>query len=91
MVTQARLSVPLSVPQPVLAKREMIIPSVVVHQPYVATHVNKYSKMLLEKIEDGQIDPSVIITHTLPLSEGPEAYKLFRDKKDACIKVVLKP
>lgn len=55
------------------------------------THVNKYSKMLLEKIEDGQIDPSAIITHTLPLSEGPEAYKLFRDKKDACIKVVLKP
>lgn len=55
------------------------------------THVNKYSKMLLEKIEDGQIDPSAIITHTLPLSEGPEAYKLFRDKKDECIKVVLKP
>lgn len=55
------------------------------------THVNKYSKMLLAKIEDGQIDPSAIITHTLPLSEGPEAYKLFRDKKDACIKVVLKP
>lgn len=55
------------------------------------THVNKYSKLLLEKIETAQIDPSVIITHTLPLNEGPAAYKTFRDKQDGCIKVVLKP
>lgn len=55
------------------------------------THVNKYSKLLLKKIESGEIDPSAIITHTLPLSEGPAAYKTFRDKKDGCIKVVLKP
>lgn len=55
------------------------------------THVNKYSQLLLKKIESGEIDPSAIITHTLPLSEGPAAYKTFRDKKDGCIKVVLKP
>ena len=55
------------------------------------THVNKYSQLLLKKIETGEIDPSAIITHTLPLSEGPAAYKTFRDKKDGCIKVVLKP
>lgn len=55
------------------------------------THVNKYSKLLLKKIEEGQIDPSAIITHTLPLSEGPAAYQAFRDKQDGCIKVVLKP
>ncbi len=55
------------------------------------THVNKYSGDLLQKIERGEIDPSFVITHRLPLSEGPNAYKTFRDKKDNCIKVVLKP
>ena len=55
------------------------------------THVPRYHKLLLGKIEAGQIDPSVVITHQLPLEEGPEAYRMFRDKKDGCIKVVLKP
>jgi threonine dehydrogenase-like Zn-dependent dehydrogenase len=55
------------------------------------THVQRYGKALLEKIEGGQIDPSFIITHRLPLEEAPAAYKTFRDKKDGCIKVVLKP
>jgi threonine dehydrogenase-like Zn-dependent dehydrogenase len=55
------------------------------------THVPKYHKTLLGKIQAGEIDPSFVITHTLPLSEGPGAYKTFRDKKDNCIKVVLKP
>ncbi len=55
------------------------------------THVPKYHHKLLEKIEDGTIDPAAIITHTKPLAEGPAMYKTFRDKKDHCIKVVLKP
>jgi threonine dehydrogenase-like Zn-dependent dehydrogenase len=55
------------------------------------THVPKYHRMLLEKIEAGEIDPSAIITHTRPLADGPEMYKTFRDKQDHCIKVVLKP
>ena len=55
------------------------------------THVHRYGKALLEKIEGGQIDPSFIITHRLPLEEAPAAYKTFRDKEDGCIKVVLKP
>ncbi|HYE63188.1 MAG TPA: zinc-dependent alcohol dehydrogenase [Phycisphaerales bacterium] len=55
------------------------------------THVPKYIGMLLKTIEDGKIDPSFIVTHRLPLEKGPEAYKTFRDKKDGCIKVVLKP
>jgi threonine dehydrogenase-like Zn-dependent dehydrogenase len=55
------------------------------------THVQRYSKPLLEKIEAGQIDPSFVVTHRLPLEEGPKAYKTFRDKEDGCIKVVLKP
>jgi threonine dehydrogenase-like Zn-dependent dehydrogenase len=55
------------------------------------THVAKYHHRLLKLIEDGVVDPSFVITHRLPLSEGPAAYKTFRDKKDHCIKVVLKP
>jgi threonine dehydrogenase-like Zn-dependent dehydrogenase len=55
------------------------------------THVHRYLQPLLERIEKDQIDPSAIITHRLPLSEAPDAYKTFRDKKDGCVKVVLKP
>jgi threonine dehydrogenase-like Zn-dependent dehydrogenase len=55
------------------------------------THVMKYMEPLFERIALGQIDPSFIITHRLPLEEAPAAYKLFRDKQDECIKVVLKP
>ncbi len=55
------------------------------------THVPKYHAMLLGKIEAGEIDPSFVITHRIPLEEAPAAYKTFRDKKDDCIKVVLKP
>jgi len=55
------------------------------------THVPRYHQLLLGKIEAGEIDPSFVVTHQLPLEEGPEAYRMFRDKKDGCIKVVLKP
>jgi threonine dehydrogenase-like Zn-dependent dehydrogenase len=55
------------------------------------THVQKYLQPLLDKIQAGAIDPSLIITHRLKLDEGPAAYKTFRDKKDGCIKVVLRP
>ena len=55
------------------------------------THVNRWTDDLLARIQKGQIDPSFVITHTEPLSSGPEMYKTFRDKKDGCIKVVLKP
>ena len=55
------------------------------------THVQRYLEPLMEKIESGEIDPSFIITHTAPLDDAPEMYETFRDKKDDCIKVVLKP
>jgi threonine dehydrogenase-like Zn-dependent dehydrogenase len=55
------------------------------------THVQRYTKLLLSKIEAGDIDPSFVITHRLSLKDGPAAYKTFRDKADGCIKVVLKP
>jgi threonine dehydrogenase-like Zn-dependent dehydrogenase len=55
------------------------------------THVNRWTDDLLRRIEDGQIDPSFVITHTVSLEQGPEMYPVFRDRLDSCIKVVLKP
>ena len=55
------------------------------------THMQRYMKPLLEKVESGEIDPSFVITHRVKLDDAPEAYKTFRDKKDGCIKVVLCP
>jgi threonine dehydrogenase-like Zn-dependent dehydrogenase len=55
------------------------------------THVHRYLRPLLERIVQGEIDPSFLITHRMNLSDAPEAYKMFRDKQDDCIKVVLKP
>ena len=55
------------------------------------THMQHYMKPLLAKIEGGEIDPSVIITHRLKLDQAPLGYETFRDKKDGCIKVVLQP
>jgi len=55
------------------------------------THVQKYLRPLLERIEEGQVDPSFIVTHRMSLEDGPLAYELFKHKKDGCIKVVLKP
>jgi threonine dehydrogenase-like Zn-dependent dehydrogenase len=55
------------------------------------THVNRWTDDLLHRIQEGQIDPSFVITHTVSLEEGPGMYKTFRDKEDGCIKVVLKP
>jgi threonine dehydrogenase-like Zn-dependent dehydrogenase len=55
------------------------------------THVHRYLKPLLSKVESGEIDPSFVITHRVGLDDGPALYKKFRDKEDGCIKVVLKP
>jgi threonine dehydrogenase-like Zn-dependent dehydrogenase len=55
------------------------------------THVHRYMRPLLELIQSGAIDPSFLITHRVPLSRAREAYDLFCNKEDACIKVVLTP
>jgi threonine dehydrogenase-like Zn-dependent dehydrogenase len=53
-------------------------------------HVHKYMRPLLERIQNGDIDPTFIITHRMHLSEAPEAYDTFLHKEDDCIKVVLR-
>src|SRR5690348_15446110 len=55
------------------------------------THVNRWTDDLLHRIEEGQIDPSFVITHKVNLEDGPRMYKTFRDKEDGCVKVVMKP
>jgi threonine dehydrogenase-like Zn-dependent dehydrogenase len=55
------------------------------------TPVQHYLPKLLERIEKGEIDPSFVITHRATLEQGPDLYKTFRDKKDGCIKVVMRP
>jgi threonine dehydrogenase-like Zn-dependent dehydrogenase len=55
------------------------------------THVHKYAGVLLSQIQAGQIDPSFIITHRLPLEEAPRGYEIFNNKEEECIKVVLEP
>jgi threonine dehydrogenase-like Zn-dependent dehydrogenase len=53
------------------------------------THVQHYMKPLLARIEAGEIDPSFIITHRVSLEEVPDAYMMFRNKEDDCVKVVV--
>jgi threonine dehydrogenase-like Zn-dependent dehydrogenase len=55
------------------------------------TNMHTYMKPLLKRIEDGQIDPSYIISHRISLDEAPEMYKVWRDKQDRGTKIVIDP
>jgi threonine dehydrogenase-like Zn-dependent dehydrogenase len=55
------------------------------------THVHRYLPTLLARIQNGDINPSFVITHRLPLEQAPHGYEIFKHKQDNCIKIVLKP
>jgi threonine dehydrogenase-like Zn-dependent dehydrogenase len=55
------------------------------------THVRRWTDDLTRRIEEGEIDPSFVITHTASLEEGPGMYRVFEHKQDSCVKVILKP
>jgi len=55
------------------------------------THVHRYLRPLLERIEKGEIDPSFIVTHRMRLDDAPEGFDIFLNKQDDCMKVVLTP
>jgi threonine dehydrogenase-like Zn-dependent dehydrogenase len=55
------------------------------------THMHRYMKPLLERIEKGQIDPSYIISHRITLDEAPKMYEIWRDKKERVTKIVIDP
>ncbi len=52
-------------------------------------HVQRYTQPLLQRIENGEVDPSFVISHRLALEEAPQAYETFKHKQDDCVKVVL--
>jgi threonine dehydrogenase-like Zn-dependent dehydrogenase len=54
-------------------------------------HVQRYMRPLLERISNGEIDPSFVVTHRMELGKAPEGYETFKHKRDECVKVVLKP
>ena len=54
-------------------------------------HVHRYLQPLLQRIIDGEVDPSFVITHFMSLDDAPQGFAKFRDKQDGCIKIVLKP
>ncbi|MEQ9662713.1 MAG: zinc-dependent alcohol dehydrogenase [Parasphingopyxis sp.] len=55
------------------------------------THVQRYTHDLLERIENGEIDTTFLISHRLPLEKAAEGYKNFHDNQNEWTKVVLKP
>ncbi len=54
-------------------------------------HVQRYMRPLLDRIRNGEIDPTFLISHKLRLEEAPHGYEIFKHKQDNCTKVVLKP
>ncbi|MEA2598122.1 MAG: hypothetical protein QOF01_4591, partial [Thermomicrobiales bacterium] len=54
-------------------------------------HVQRYMRPLLQRVLDGEIDPSFIITHEMTLADAPKGYDMFKNKEDNCEKVVLRP
>ena len=54
-------------------------------------HVHRYMRQLLARIENGEIDPTMVITHRLPLNDAAKGYEIFLNKEDRCEKVVLSP
>jgi threonine dehydrogenase-like Zn-dependent dehydrogenase len=55
------------------------------------THMMRFMKPLLDRVQKGDIDPSFVISHRVPIDKAPEMYRKFRDKEDNCTKVVLDP
>jgi len=55
------------------------------------THVHRYMRPLLDRIHNGEIDPSFVITHRMKLDEAPKGFQVFVEKEDECMKVVLTP
>lgn len=55
------------------------------------THMMRYMKPLLDRIERGEINPEFVVSHRWPIDDAPQAYRMFRDKQDHCTKVILDP
>jgi threonine dehydrogenase-like Zn-dependent dehydrogenase len=54
-------------------------------------HVQRYWQPLLDRIQNGEIDPSFVITHRMRLDDAPNGFDIFNNKQDDCVKIVMKP
>jgi len=52
-------------------------------------HVHRYMQPLLDRIQRGELDPTFIITHHMPLGDAARGYDIFNKKLENCEKVVL--
>lgn len=55
------------------------------------TPVQRYWPTLLPKVVSGELKPSLVVTHVMPLADAPKGFQIFNDKQDNCVKVVLRP
>lgn len=55
------------------------------------TPVHRYQEKLLDMVLDGRLTPEIVLSHTVPLDEAPDAYQMFADRSEGCTKVILKP
>ncbi|OBF51899.1 glutathione-dependent formaldehyde dehydrogenase [Mycobacterium sp. 852002-53434_SCH5985345] len=54
-------------------------------------HVHRYMRPLLDRIRNGDIDPTIVVSHHLSLDQAPHGYEIFKNKEDRCTKVILNP
>ncbi len=53
-------------------------------------HVHRYMRPLLDRIENGEIDPSFVVSHHMDLSQAAQGYDMFVNKRDDVMKIILK-
>ena len=54
-------------------------------------HGQRYIPMLLQRMAKGELTPEYLATHTMPLDEAPEGYRMFKEKEDGCVRAVFTP
>jgi threonine dehydrogenase-like Zn-dependent dehydrogenase len=54
-------------------------------------HGQRYVPRLLDHVVAGELDPSVLATHTMPLTDAVRGYEMFKNKEDGCIRSVFVP
>lgn len=54
-------------------------------------HGQRYMARLFDYVQQGDLDPALLITHDLPLEDGARAYDMFKNKADGCIRVAMRP
>ncbi len=62
-----------------------------IHMNMGQTHMHRYLKPLLERVEQGQIDPSFMISDRIGINQAPEFYKKWQAKEDGITKIVIDP